>query len=103
MDSSRRRLNQNDTIDKELMQSAQEGMSLPDTEATKSSLVEDPSTPIAIIGMSFKFPQGLETAEKFWDALKSGRSAWSKFPRSRLNFEGIYDPDAGRLNGVTYK
>ena len=56
--------------------------------------------PLAIIGLSFKFPQGLETAEPLWEGLASNRSAWSPFPESRLNFDGIYDPDTGRLNSV---
>lgn len=60
------------------------------------------AVPIAIIGLSFKFPQGMESVDSFWDALSAGRSAWSTFPESRLNFEGVYDPDQERLNGVRY-
>ena len=58
------------------------------------------TVPIAVVGLSFRFPQGLESAESFWDALVEGRSAWSTFPKSRINFEGVYDPDQERLNGV---
>ncbi|KAB8278611.1 hypothetical protein BDV30DRAFT_233574 [Aspergillus minisclerotigenes] len=57
------------------------------------------TVPIAVVGMSFRFPQGLESAESFWDALAEGRSTWSTFPKSRINFEGVYDPDQERLNG----
>ncbi|KAM0168080.1 hypothetical protein ACHAPF_011356 [Botrytis cinerea] len=59
--------------------------------------------PLAIIGLSFKFPQGMETAESLWEGLASNRSAWSPFPESRLNFDGIYDPDTGRLNSFPLK
>jgi hypothetical protein len=59
------------------------------------------NVPIAVIGMSFRFPHGLESAESFWEALTEGRSAWSSFPESRLHFDGVYDPDEERLNGVS--
>ncbi|KAE8372689.1 hypothetical protein BDV26DRAFT_273649 [Aspergillus bertholletiae] len=61
------------------------------------------TVPIAVVGLSFRFPQGLESAESFWDALAEGRSAWSTFPKSRINFEGVYDPDEERLNGFPLK
>ncbi|KAL4810922.1 hypothetical protein BDV18DRAFT_165373 [Aspergillus unguis] len=54
--------------------------------------------PIAITGMAFKFPAGLESEDSFWETLASARSAWSTFPSSRLNFEGVYDADEERLN-----
>lgn len=57
--------------------------------------------PLAIVGLSFKFPQGMETAEALWEGLATSRSAWSPFPESRLNFEGVYDADTGRLNSVS--
>lgn len=59
------------------------------------------ATPIAVIGMSFRLPRGLESAESFWEALSEGRSTWSTFPESRLHFDGVYDPDEERLNGVS--
>ncbi|KAJ5672272.1 hypothetical protein N7507_001399 [Penicillium longicatenatum] len=61
------------------------------------------NVPIAVIGMSFRFPRGLESAESFWEALSEGRSAWSSFPESRLHFDGVYDPDEERLNGFPVK
>ncbi|APA10781.1 hypothetical protein sscle_07g055510 [Sclerotinia sclerotiorum 1980 UF-70] len=59
--------------------------------------------PLAIVGLSFKFPQGMETANSLWKGLASSRSAWSSFPESRLNFDGVYDPDTGRLNSFPLK
>ncbi|KAF7881904.1 uncharacterized protein EAF02_006592 [Botrytis sinoallii] len=58
---------------------------------------------LAIIGLSFKFPQGMETAESLWEGLTTSRSAWSPFPESRLNFDGVYDSDSGRLNSFPLK
>ncbi|KAJ6150676.1 hypothetical protein N7470_007270 [Penicillium chermesinum] len=55
--------------------------------------------PVAIVGMSFRFPQGLESEDSFWEALTKGRSACSTFPKSRIRMEGVYDPDEERLNG----
>ncbi|KAF7899503.1 hypothetical protein EAF00_003839 [Botryotinia globosa] len=59
--------------------------------------------PLAIIGLSFKFPQGMETAESLWERLATSQSAWSPFPESRLNFDGVYDPDSARLNSFPLK
>ncbi|KAL4745177.1 hypothetical protein BDW72DRAFT_198893 [Aspergillus terricola var. indicus] len=59
--------------------------------------------PLALIGMAFKFPQGLDTADSFWEALCAARSMWSQFPPSRLNFNGVYDADEERLNSFPLK
>ncbi|KAL4993410.1 hypothetical protein BDV10DRAFT_199663 [Aspergillus recurvatus] len=53
--------------------------------------------------MAFKFPQGLDTADSFWEALCAARSMWSQFPPSRLNFSGVYDADEERLNSFPLK
>ncbi|KAL4864241.1 hypothetical protein BDV12DRAFT_205831 [Aspergillus spectabilis] len=53
---------------------------------------------IAVVGMAFRFPQGMDTAASFWEALSTARSAWSPFPATRLNFDGVFDPDEERLN-----
>ena len=56
--------------------------------------------PIAVVGLSFKLPQDMDTAESLWTGIATGKCAWSPFPKSRLNFEGTYDPDEERLNSV---
>lgn len=70
------------------------------TGTTRSVTEELHAVPIAVVGMSFRFPQGLESAESFWEALEEGRSAWSTFPKDRINPDGVYDPDEERLNAV---
>ncbi|KAL4740606.1 hypothetical protein BDV11DRAFT_214040 [Aspergillus similis] len=53
--------------------------------------------------MAFRFPQGRDTADSFWEALCTARSMWSQFPPSRLNFDGVYDADEERLNSFPLK
>lgn len=48
----------------------------------------DAVEPIAIIGMSVKFPQDATSPEAFWDMLEAGRSAASKVPVDRFNVDG---------------
>ena len=56
--------------------------------------------PIAIIGMSFKFPGGAEDSEKFWTVLRGGVDAIREVPRDRWDIDRYYDsnPEAeGKL------
>lgn len=48
--------------------------------------------PIAIIGMSCRFPQA-DTAEAYWNLLEAGRSAIREIPAERWSLEGFYHPD----------
>lgn len=52
--------------------------------------------PIAIIGMSFKFPGGAETSEEFWKLLVEKRNVASKVPEDRFNIDGFWHPDSTR-------
>ncbi|KAI1455751.1 hypothetical protein F4805DRAFT_459397 [Annulohypoxylon moriforme] len=53
---------------------------------------------IAIIGFSFKLPQGTEDETSLWDALQQRRNLMTEWPKSRLNIDSFYDPKSGRLN-----
>lgn len=48
--------------------------------------------PIAIIGMSCRFPQGANSPETFWELLQSGTDAISEIPPQRWNIDNYYDP-----------
>ncbi len=50
--------------------------------------------PIAIIGMSCRFPHGANTPAAFWDLLVSGQDAVGEIPSTRWNKAAYYDADA---------
>lgn len=49
--------------------------------------------PIAIIGMSCRFPGGVQDAEGFWDLLEKGKDAIGEVPKDRWNIDALYDKD----------
>ncbi|MCJ1383523.1 hypothetical protein MMC17_006637 [Xylographa soralifera] len=61
------------------------------------------SEPIAIVGMSCKFPGDATNPEKLWEMLAEGRSAWSEVPSSRFNSKGIYHPNSQKLSTTHIK
>jgi acyl transferase domain-containing protein/acyl carrier protein len=59
------------------------------------------SEPIAIIGMSCRFPGGISSPEKYWQALIEGRDAVVEVPRIRWDVDAWYDPNpdaVGKIN-----
>lgn len=61
----------------------------------------DPLTmPIAIVGMSCRFPGNATDPNKLWDLCQSGRNAWSKIPESRFDGEAWYHPDRDHVGTV---
>jgi acyl transferase domain-containing protein len=60
----------------------------------------DPNVPIAIIGMSCRFPGDVRVPEDLWQLCAEGRTGWSKIPASRFNLEGVYHPNAAKANTV---
>ena len=49
--------------------------------------------PIAIIGLSCRFPGGANTPEAYWTMLESGVDAISEIPANRWDRDQFYDPD----------
>ena len=56
--------------------------------------------PIAIVGMSCRFPKSATSPSKLWDLLIEGQSAWSEIPPDRWNKDAFYHPDGGRTGTV---
>jgi acyl transferase domain-containing protein/acyl carrier protein len=62
----------------------------------------DPSEPIAIVGMSCRFPGGASSVEQFWQLLADRTDAISEFPGNRgWDTAGLYHPDPDHM-GTTY-
>ncbi|NES18400.1 MAG: SDR family NAD(P)-dependent oxidoreductase [Symploca sp. SIO3E6] len=51
------------------------------------------SEPIAIIGMSCRFPGGASTPAAFWDILQNGVDTITEVPKDRWHLDDYYDPD----------
>jgi len=63
--------------------------------------MEDKQIPIAIVGMSCRFPGDADCNHGFWELLSKGKSAWSKIPNSRFNIDAYYHPSAKREGAVS--
>ncbi len=53
----------------------------------------DEPEPLAIVGMSCRFPGGANSPEVFWQLLKNGVDAVAEVPRERWDIDAYYDPD----------
>lgn len=49
--------------------------------------------PIAIVGMSCRFPGGADTPEKLWELVHEGRQCWKDVPSDRYNWKAFHHPD----------
>ncbi|HEX8867280.1 MAG TPA: beta-ketoacyl synthase N-terminal-like domain-containing protein, partial [Lentzea sp.] len=71
-------------------------------EALSYSAQIDSDEPIAIVGMSCRFPGDANTPEAFWEMVLAGTDAITEFPADRgFDMAQMYDPDPDRP-GTTY-
>jgi acyl transferase domain-containing protein len=57
--------------------------------------------PIAIVGFSFRLPDGVEDVSSFWDMLEHGRNVMKEWPKNRTNIDTFYKPGSGAKNTVS--
>ncbi|WP_058042044.1 type I polyketide synthase [Streptomyces roseifaciens] len=73
-----------------------------EAEAAQVTAAAATDEPLAIVGMSCRFPGGVQSPEDLWELLRSGRDAVSGFPTDRgWDIDSLYDPDPDR-SGRTY-
>ena len=73
--------------DKILSMIAFEAIPIANPETSSHAL----DTPIAIIGMSCRFPGGANNTESFWDLLIEGRDGITPIPKDRWNNDLYFD------------
>ena len=63
----------------------------------------DPVEPIAIIGISCRFPGGAHDLDSLWHLLVQGRNTWTDVPSSRFNGESFSHSSRGTNSAHTHR
>lgn len=69
---------------------------VPDTPTLIPDSEPEILEPIAIVGLSLKFPQNASNPEAFWKMMEEKRCAMTEWPIDRLNIDAFYDPEKNK-------
>lgn len=61
---------------------------------------QDIIEPIAVVGLSLKFPQDATSPEAFWKMIMEKRCAMTEIPGDRLEMDSFYGTDRNRNDTV---
>lgn len=78
-------------------------MSYSQEENMASVLNQEASMPIAIVGISGRFPGDATTPGKLWDMITEKRSARTDVPKIRYNIDAFYHPSAEHQGSTSAK
>ncbi|GIJ99437.1 type I iterative polyketide synthase [Aspergillus viridinutans] len=67
------------------------------------STATDSLPPLAVVGLSFKFPEDATSSDAFWQMLLEGRCVSTEFPADRMNIDAHYHPDRNRLDSISMR
>ncbi|KAH7116905.1 hypothetical protein B0J11DRAFT_592976 [Dendryphion nanum] len=70
------------------------------TEGYAKSHTELKHQPIAIVGMSCRFPGNVSTPDEFWELCARARTGFSEIPKDRFESERFFHPNPGK-SGTT--
>jgi myxalamid-type polyketide synthase MxaE and MxaD len=76
-------------------------LALEDMQARLDAAERAAHEPIAVIGLSCRFPGGANDPDSFWKLLQEGKDAITEVPRARWDIDAFYDPDPdapGKMN-----
>src|SRR4051812_13484466 len=74
---------------------------LKEAQGKFDALQKAQSEPVAVVGISCRFPGGVNGPEEFWKLLENGTDAVREIPTDRWDVDAYYDPDPrapGKMN-----